>query len=709
MLEESTSRMEKKSHNRSSQTQSRASGVDCKKNSDLTHNKPWLRNNKKRETASGAPKNEPYRKSLPPTRGRGPLDRRPPPRGNGRPNVGGTADAGLVEDEPELGSVLAPGSKKQSLNHLLNFMYTPRSGVGQHRSAPPPVRRYNSQTCVRRQNQDLYLQASCQFVLKECGDYTVNLTDPDVRIDWNQIEEIVLRGNTVAKCPICLCEPVAGRVGHCGHPICWACALHYTDVHEQRVPPCPVCLGPLPLNILKPARSLLWEQSSEELCFRLVRRLRGSTVVEVAPPRGQIADAVPRILAVDLINESPFSKLFTANDQQVQNILERERKELQDQILAEIDVTEVVYLEQALDMLKFKEDNYKNLAHTSIESNITPIYNTEAVPIIYEKQTDHQNTIDWFDFVESDELSSQNTVDVVSKSMEKCDLNPEIPDFEASDILEGQIEFPMVEDDNDVGSEIDKENRMKYFYFYQATDGQEIFLHNINVRMLNATWGSMQAGPATIRGKVLRREGFSLTDQQRKHMPCATHLPLHCPIEIVELDLKPPYVTKQIIKSFSEELDRRAKARARVKQKERRRERAYQLQMEGPMKPDFSSETQFPPTSPSNYTSPPIQTSLPDAVENVDGPSTSGTSVQSPSGFSFAQMASTSGVWKVRPVKPVVPVIDTPQESDSALPHALNLSDAIEAALLTTPTSTKGRNKKSKKKVLFATGLQHAA
>lgn len=59
---------------------------------DLTH-KPWPRNNKKREGSGAAPKNEPYRRNVPPQKGRGQIDKRSRPR---EPtfNVGGTQNAG---------------------------------------------------------------------------------------------------------------------------------------------------------------------------------------------------------------------------------------------------------------------------------------------------------------------------------------------------------------------------------------------------------------------------------------------------------------------------------------------------------------------------------------------------------------------------------------------------------------------------------------
>lgn len=61
------------------------------------------------------------------------------------------------DDEPEIGSVFVPGSKKHNLNHLLNFMY-PSRGVLERRG--PQMRRQGQQyrgPC--RHDHDLYLRA----------------------------------------------------------------------------------------------------------------------------------------------------------------------------------------------------------------------------------------------------------------------------------------------------------------------------------------------------------------------------------------------------------------------------------------------------------------------------------------------------------------------------------------------------------------------
>lgn len=696
--------MDKKSLNRSSQPQSRATAVDCKKNTELSH-KPWPRNNKKREGLGNAPKNEPYRKSGPSQRGRGQVDRRPRTRGSSEFSVGGTPSTRLEDDEePEIGSVFVPGSKKQNLNHLLNFMY-PTRGVPQHRG-PQPRRNTQQHRGPYRHEHDLYLRAYCQFVVKEDGNYKANLLDPDVPIAWEQIEEIVVRGTGCSECPICLGPPVAGRVGLCGHLYCWACVLHYAAANDKQSPPCPVCTAPLHVKDMKPTRIVQWESPTEEVTMRLVRRLRGSTTVEAAPQRGQLTDTLNSILPLDRIGDAPYCKLFSTTKQQIHDIIHRERSEIENQILAEIDTTEIVFLEQALEMLKAKEEN-------TIVNFDKPVVVEEDVPIVYEKHEINQNKMDWFDVNEEgaacieivqnqiDELNISDPVD--------SNLNPEAVAFVLEEL--SVEEFPLTEcpppeseqaNDN-VVTDVDKLNQAKYFYFYQADDGQQIFLNSLNVRILNASWGALAAAPQVIRGRVLHRETFSLSEQTRKHMPCTAHLPLYCAYDIVELDLQPPYVTDTALRNFAEELDRRARTRARHERDERRRERAYRRTVEGPPKPDLSSEVLFPPAPPL-YSSPPLE---PGPLSTFEQSSPSTSIGSPPSGLSFAKMASTIGTWRIRKAVELPPTV--PVDEEVSAPRALVLSDAIEAALHAAPSPSGKKNKKSKQKLLFTTGIQRAA
>lgn len=156
---------------------------------------------------------------------------------------------------------------------------------------------------------------------------------------------------------------------------------------------------------------------------------------------------------------------------QVQDILNRERKEIENQIMEEIDTTEIVFLEQALDMLKRKDENlilqYEK-PKLELDDNTT-----EEIPIVYEQQEVSVNKFDWFD-VTDEGAAAVDILQTKIDNLELSDLNPEAPVFKHD---KETIEFPLTEclpleqdvemEDTSV-SDIDKQNQAKYFYFYQG-------------------------------------------------------------------------------------------------------------------------------------------------------------------------------------------------------------------------------------------------
>ena len=60
---------------------------------------------------------------------------------------------------------------------------------------------------------------SCQFVVKSTGDYSVHLSDPDLLVDWDKIEEIHISSHEAMVCPICLYPPQASKMTKCGRKL----------------------------------------------------------------------------------------------------------------------------------------------------------------------------------------------------------------------------------------------------------------------------------------------------------------------------------------------------------------------------------------------------------------------------------------------------------------------------------------------------------
>lgn len=164
----------------------------------------------------------------------------------------------------------------------------------------------------------------------------------------------------------------------------------------------------------------------------------------------------------------------------MRDILERERKEIQDQILAEIDTTEIVFMEQALGMLQEKEEKLNNQYE---QPKLVELDHAEEVPVVYQKQEFNQNKIDWFDVTEDGATcveTIQDQVEDLAISFAQSGLNPEAPSFVLDELNDNQPEeFPLIDNASPEGqvmvqkndnaySDIDKQNQAKYFYFYQG-------------------------------------------------------------------------------------------------------------------------------------------------------------------------------------------------------------------------------------------------
>ncbi|CAB4058203.1 unnamed protein product [Lepeophtheirus salmonis] len=66
-----------------------------------------------------------------------------------------------------------------------------------------------------------YLQANCQFLVKNNRDYSEHINDPDLPLDWEAIERVTLRTNDHPSCPICLYQPKVAKMTRCEKcPIC---------------------------------------------------------------------------------------------------------------------------------------------------------------------------------------------------------------------------------------------------------------------------------------------------------------------------------------------------------------------------------------------------------------------------------------------------------------------------------------------------------
>ncbi|XP_061398430.1 E3 ubiquitin-protein ligase RNF10 [Musca vetustissima] len=421
----------------------------------------------------------------------------------------------------DVNSVYSAGCRKQNLNHLLNFYYTPRE-VDYYDGAVGASGSYgqrHGQIKKHKYNKEQFIQANFQFVIKASAKRKAN-DSPDSLIDWSLIEQINIQTSDEPQCPICLYPPVAAKVTRCGHVYCWTCVLHYLSLSDKTWRKCPICYDAVHVGDLKSASIV--QQSSynigSQITFRLMRRKKGSLLIEKYEnwQDEKSSEFYPYVSSP--MEDKLFSKFVLARRADIFNILERERSEL----LSNVDEScpEFVFVQQAIELL------------TERSEKLGEIKDDENVVQSSELQIQHCDT----DIVCDD--SVLNNGECATESNGKAN-----------------------------------QSSGRYYYFYQAADGQNVYLHPLNVKMLQANYGSLSEGPPLIEGRILQKEQHSMDEDHRRKFTCLGHLPLTCEFSVVEIELLPPYVTEDVIKSFKADIVHRKKERQRKAREEREREK----------------------------------------------------------------------------------------------------------------------------------------
>ena len=272
----------------------------------------------------------------------------------------------IKEDEFEAGSIFNPGSKKQNLSHLLNFQYEPR---GNKNKSNKNNRDSNYNGTARkgtkyyaprpRYNKEQYLQANCQFVVRKGSDYSRHLKDPDVIVEWENIEQVRLKTTSdVPSCPICLYPPTAAKITKCGHVYCWTCVLHYLSLSDEKWRKCPICFESIRREELKSVMSVPWKElkTNDEIEMKLMRRQRDSLFALPVTDYRKAFDDNGHPHLSDKINS--YSQLVLASPEQVEKfITSKEQAELEAKYL-DLKVSDdptVCYVEEALNYLSERQ------------------------------------------------------------------------------------------------------------------------------------------------------------------------------------------------------------------------------------------------------------------------------------------------------------------------------------------------------------------
>lgn len=734
--------MEKKP-SRSVQNPSKGSGTENKKPQDAA-SKQFPKSSRRREQTNASGYKTDSRKPAPQKTKS--LDKRPRPRGQ---YYGGGKESAQVEEcEAEMGSLYSTGSKKQNLNHLLNFHYAPR---GESTRGPRPSYQYGVRWLMSTQkhkyNKEHFLQANCQFVVRADADYTPYLADPDHLVDWNFIEQIKVSSLEPVSCPICMSPPVAGKMTRCGHVYCCPCILHYLALSDKSWRKCPICYEAVHKNDLKSVRveSKVGLNVGQQITFQLMKRERNSLM---ACPVSQFeirTNQRPVLSVSEPDLDVGFCKLLTADKQEVLDIIEQEMKELEVEKTDNQDCPELCFIEQALDMCKQRKEQ---LEHQAQEVKTAPVKEdvnkneSEATKDADVLSSSPQSNIVYesaFDNIIKENIVNDNSVKTEEDNSNEDNNNRQRYSSLSS---EGEDLPPstITAEDLEVFTPHQPPSQNKHFYFYQACDGQQIYLHAVNVQMLELSYGSLKDSPATLTGVIMEKESGSMTVELRRRLRYLQHLPVTAQFEVAEIQLLPPTVTPETLDAFHDQLEQRKKRRLKRAREERKREKKIaevelrQIGRHPTPRLRLDSfhhfpqcgipEDEIPPPPPRTQSAESSRASSPCSRRSVS-PSLAALALEQDSSPSFAQMLRGSGVkgrgWpsldsRTTPRAPSptrqLQTVDSDGEMAPAPRYRQSFSDAIATALENAsisqdqPDSHGGKKKKKKqKKLLFATGM----
>lgn len=434
-----------------------------------------------------------------------------------------------MEDD-ELNSVFNHGSKKQNLNHLLNFHYYNAKESDMARAGAFSKHGYHQNRGYSKKynfNKEQYLQANCQFVVKaDVGyDYHRFALSPDALVEWEQVVKILVSSSEESQCPICLYPPKAAKITRCGHIFCFACMLHYLSLSDKTWRKCPICYESVHLVDLKSATSKHNHRSykvGDIINMELMTREKGSLFVTKANEIRNIKDGqFPSFSSGD--GNLTYSKLIMADPHEILKIISQERNELDFQLIEDgDDCPESIFVQQALNLLNIKQqemeliikekDNTEKSMHSSLNPSVA-----EFVP------------------VEKHEASGEDAIELLAKRDELIDddCNLTVADIDIVPVSVAAYS--------------------KHFYYYQAPNAQNVFLHSINSRMLQEAYGSLEKSPKKIQGKIVQIECCTMNEDLRKRLKYLQHLPVSSVFEVVEIEFDSGFVPLDVFNLFKGE------------------------------------------------------------------------------------------------------------------------------------------------------------
>lgn len=420
----------------------------------------------------------------------------------------------------------------------MNFTY------GETRPQP----HYRRHTRTRKQprtvvpfDKDRFVQSNYRFIVdsNKC-DVDKCRNDPDYAVDWNVVEEVICTSTTVPSCTICMDEPICPKMTKCGHVFCWTCLLQYMSSGKQTWKRCPLCFESVYPNALKSVRYDVVRncEVGQRLSFALVERPRWSTM----PKWDSDPKSFEVIAMEDPLKSSPLHRVTATEN--IIPILSKEQSQLvalrrkileSENMVERADMSRVLpFIETALDQIQKRSATWCK-EHTNQNSclKVNPLS-------VYRPELDAWG---------ADEESGAAETKASTPAKPKSKLSASAPEWKPAPKRQAK-------------------NGSSYFY-YQAADGQQIFLHGVNYRCLLHEHKDVDGIPNKFTAaKILFKERFPITEETRGKYKFLGHLPLTTEVTVCFIDMK-GLVSSETLKQFREPLLNQKKKIMKLKKAQR--------------------------------------------------------------------------------------------------------------------------------------------
>eukprot|EP00039_Didymoeca_costata_P010139 m.135992 g.135992 ORF g.135992 m.135992 type:complete len:755 (-) comp14720_c0_seq3:1292-3556(-) len=463
----------------------------------------------------------------------------------------------------------SPGHQSKrgvSINHLVF--------TTEKRSHPVRIPRSSSSSSSRKHlnhrvfMRETFVQANCHFRVRQGKDYSIFVSDPDKLLDWDDIYEISIPTVEQPTCPICLDPPIAAKITKCGHIYCWHCILHHLALTDSpRRTNCPICEEYVDDSDL---RSVQWRVITppavgKSFELSLLKRSKESSFVVYKNQWNTLPKDNEDIFNSVDIDHKYFKFLPISNTEMHERVLKRER----DQISFEKATLFTVdpFLEEAMRRLSLWEQ-----AHPKESHFISKTRSKEKLEIQDNAAPENTNATFLAPPPMSTAYSSSASGGWQSQTIETN--STQIPDKDTH--VQSSDDVPQ-EKQKKIRKEIAKPEGQdsNAYLFYQATDGQLVFLHPFNIMCLEHEYGKLESCPDKIIGQVLDVQSEIITTEIRKRFRHLNHLPQMTEILRVELDLSRT-LSDDTKKHFKKDVEKRKQARKKKANMEKRLHRQMQ-------------------------------------------------------------------------------------------------------------------------------------